>query len=530
MLLLAYGNPDETGVNPFWKTWGYPGPVSAPPDVPKTLDHADARTADATYEADVVVVGSGSGGGVLAAELAKAGHDVLVLEMGGYFNEADFNQYELWAYENLYLRGGYFPTADLNVSMISGSNVGGGSTVNWSNSVTPRPDIRARWAREFGMEGLDSEEFDGHIQAVLERISANTDCSDRNGPHQRMEEGAASFGWHVRTSALNTRPDRYDPTLAGYTGFGDQSGAKQGSMKTWLQDACDAGARILPADEGAADPRRATAARPGWRRSSPTRPPAPRRRVTVRAKAVVVACGSLETPALLLRSGIGGPAVGSGLKLHPSTVVGGIYPEQQDMWWGPPQASILDEFADKDATKRARLRPHHRRHPARSGPAVGLDALAERRAAQGAAGQDRPRVLLRRHHPGPRQRLGGRSTRTARRCTCYPIADELDRAHIYQTLEAMVRLHEAAGAEEVHVPSPDLEPVAPGRGPRRVPRDRPGRAARLRRHRRVQRPPDGLGAHRHRSRRPASPARPGSCTTPRASGSATPARSRPAPG
>src|SRR4051812_31269125 len=180
VLLLAYGNPDESGKNPFWTTWGYPGPVSAPPDVPKTLATL-APDGDTELTADVVVVGSGSGGGVVAAELATAGHDVLVLEMGGYFNEADFNQYELWAYENLYLRGGYFPAADMNVSMVAGSTLGGGSTVNWSNSVRPRPDIRARWANEFGMTGVDTEEFDAHVEAVLTRISANTHCSDRNG-------------------------------------------------------------------------------------------------------------------------------------------------------------------------------------------------------------------------------------------------------------------------------------------------------------------------------------------------------------
>src|SRR6195952_2494539 len=80
VLLLAYGNPDETGVNPFWKTWGYPGPVSAPPDVPKTLATV-TPDGDQELSADVVVVGSGSGGGVLAAELREGGHDGALLEM-----------------------------------------------------------------------------------------------------------------------------------------------------------------------------------------------------------------------------------------------------------------------------------------------------------------------------------------------------------------------------------------------------------------------------------------------------------------
>lgn len=457
VLLLAYGNPDATtGVNPFWKTWGYPGPISAPPDVPKTLGTL-TPDGDTELSADVVVVGSGSGGGVVAAELAKAGHDVLVLEMGGYFNEADFNQYELWAYENLYLRGGYFPTADLNVSMISGSNVGGGSTVNWSNSVKPRPDILARWAREFGMDGLDTEEFGEHVQAVLDRISANTDCSDRNGPHQRMEEAAKSFGWNVRTSALNTRPDRYDPAIAGYTGFGDQTGAKQGSMKTWLQDACDAGARILPRTKanrvlvsgGRASGVDATFADPATGASA---------HVTVQAKAVVVACGSLETPALLLRSGIGGPAVGSGLKLHPSTVVGGIYAEQQDMWWGPPQASILNEFADKDVDENGTGYGH-----IIEGIQHGLALLSASMRWQSAAQHKELLAKIGRaaFFVGITQDRGSGSVlidENGEAVHLYPIADEVDRTHIHQTLEAMVRLHVEAGAEEVHVPSPDLEP------------------------------------------------------------------------
>ena len=48
-------------------------------------------------------------------------------------------------------------------------------------------------------------------------------------------------------------------------------------------------------------------------------------RVTVRAPQVVVAAGSLESPALLMRSQIGGPAVGNYLRIHPCTALFGIY-------------------------------------------------------------------------------------------------------------------------------------------------------------------------------------------------------------
>ena len=68
--------------------------------------------------------------------------------------------------------------------------------------------------------------------------------------------------------------------------------------------------------------------------------------MTVRAPRVVVAAGSLESPALLARSEIGGPAVGQNLRLHPCTAVLGVYGSDQEAWWGPPQAGLCDEFAD----------------------------------------------------------------------------------------------------------------------------------------------------------------------------------------
>jgi len=454
-IMMAYGLPDETGGNPFWKTWNYPGPVSAPPYTPKTITPL-VPDGDTTLSADVVIVGSGSGGGVVAGELARAGHDVVVLEMGGYFNENDFNQSELWAYENLYLRGGYFPSVEGNVSLIAGSALGGGSLINWSNSVRPRPDIRARWAQEFGMAGVDGDEFDGHVDAVLERISANTDCSDYNEPHKRLAEGAEAFGWHVRKAALNVAPDRYDAGVAGFTGYGDQTGAKQGTMKTYLQDAADAGARILVRtaverivmEDGRAAGVEASYADPVTGASA---------KVSVRAPHVVVACGSLETPALLLRSGIGGPAVGQNLHLHPSTVVGGMYAEDQASWWGPPQAAILDEFADKDdgygyiiegtqhsfallaATARWKDAADHKDLMAKIGRASWFVGIVQDRGS-GTVGIDE----------------AGQAVHS------YPLDDELDRRHVHEMLESMIRMHVAAGAEEIYLGHPTLEPWKKG--------------------------------------------------------------------
>ena len=196
-------------------------------------------------EADVVVVGSGSGGGVIAGELAGQGKDVVVLETGGYYNEADFNQLELWAYEHLYRGGGITQTDDGSIVLMAGANLGGGTTVNWTNCLRTKPWVREQWEREYGLEGLAGTDYDRHLDAVSERINVNPNCSDWNGPHLRIKEGCEKLGYDFEVITRNADPSAYDPESAGYLSFGDQSGAKLGTLKTYLQDAADAGAQFV---------------------------------------------------------------------------------------------------------------------------------------------------------------------------------------------------------------------------------------------------------------------------------------------
>ena len=138
--------------------------------------------------------------------------------------------------------------------------------------------------------------------------SVNDACSELNRPTQAMKRGAERAGLVVRDRQPQLGPARHDPAMAGYIGFGDQSGAKQSTLQTYLQDAASTGAdhrRLLRASGCWSR----TAAPPASRRCGPTRQRA-HARVTVRAPRVVVAAGALESPALLLRSGIGGPAAG----------------------------------------------------------------------------------------------------------------------------------------------------------------------------------------------------------------------------
>jgi choline dehydrogenase-like flavoprotein len=445
---MHYALPDlGTGRNPNWEAMGYPGPQSAPPDVPKPLRIRRPSSATEVIEADVCVVGSGAGGSVIAGELAGNGKRVCVLEMGGYFNESDFDQLELPAYQRLYLNSGPFPTADGQVTIQAGSSLGGGTVVNWTNSLRTHPWVREEWAREFGLEGLDGADFDGHLDAVLQRIGANDECSDLNGPHERLRDGCQRLGYDFRLTVRNADRSAYDPASAGYMGFGDQSGAKLSTQKTYLADAQAGGADILAncrAHRILVEGGRAVGVEALWR--DPDGPvangtPVP---VAVRAPTVVVAGGAIESAALLLRSGIGGAAAGDHLRLHPTSAVTGVYPEDQRWWWGPPQSAISHQFANLEGGYGFLVESAQ--------ATTGLFAAA----TPWQSGRDHKERMLDWTRCAPfinltRDRGHGRVTVDAagNPVVGYLMSDELDIRNFRRGLAELIRLHEAAGAERV---------------------------------------------------------------------------------
>ena len=346
-LLFTYAIADPaSGKNPAWATFGYPGPIAAPKEGLAKPVETLVPDGDTELEADVVIVGSGAGGGVIAGKLAAAGLKVVVLEMGGYHTEADFNQLELWAWQNLYWRGGPTPTADMNVTLQAGSGLGGGTVINWTNSLRTKEWVREQWAREHGLEDVATDAFDRHLDEVWERIEVNDECSEYNKPTQAMERAAERLGWSFARVNRNWDPARHDPAMAGYMGLGDLSGAKQSTDRTYLLDAAREGTRfvvgafverVLVEDGRAAGVEALWSDRGGSGASA---------RITVRAPQVVVAAGALESPGVLLRTGIGGAAVGEYLRLHPCTATLGDYGEDMQSWWGAPHSGLINEFAN----------------------------------------------------------------------------------------------------------------------------------------------------------------------------------------
>ncbi len=340
--LLAYyggGGPDG-GPNPVWEAIGYPGPLGAPKDPPPPGIEPVAVTEDTTLDCDVVVVGSGAGGATAAAVLVEAGLDVVILEAGRYFSERDFDGAELSGFDRLYLNGGGMASSDASVGLLAAQGLGGTTLVNYTFSFRTPDAVRREWADEHGLAAVASEEFDRSLDAVWERIGVNAEHSVPSRRDETIRAGLDRLGWEWDVMQRNVRGCSAE--VCRLCHYGCQLGAKQSTLKTWVQDAYDGGARILVETRAERVVLEGGAARGVEART------AAGHRVSVRARAVVSACGALHTPVLLSRSGIASKALGKHLRLHPVLVVWGQFDEQVRPWEGMLSSTFSDRDADMD--------------------------------------------------------------------------------------------------------------------------------------------------------------------------------------
>ena len=340
-LLAYYGNgaPDG-GPNPVWDAIGYPGPLGAPENPPPPGIEPVAVNADATLDCDVVVVGSGAGGGTAAAVLAQAGLDVVILEAGRYFTERDFDGAELSGFDRLYLNGGGMASVDGSVGLLAAQGLGGTTLVNYTFSFRTPDSVRREWADRHGVKAVAGDEFDESLAAVWERIGVNAEHSLPSRRDETIRAGLDRLGWEWGVMQRNVRGCTEE--VCRLCHYGCQLGAKQSTLKTWVQDAHDAGARVLVETRAERVRIEGGAARGVEART------AAGQRVTVHARAVVSACGALHTPALLARSGVASKALGKHLRLHPVLVVWGQFDEEVRPWEGVLSSTFSDRDADMD--------------------------------------------------------------------------------------------------------------------------------------------------------------------------------------
>ena len=297
---------------------------------------------DVVLACDVVVVGSGAGGSVVAAELAAGGKSVVVLEEGHYWTSADFTQREEEMYPRLYRERGTKPTADYTVLVSQGRAVGGSTLPSFCLCFRTPRQILAHWAERFGLAELSHETMFPYFERVESRIHVEEMGPEHlNANNRVLMRGAERLGVRGRFMHHN----RIECLGCGYCAIGCAYDRKGDALTTYLDAASKAGARIVPgahADRVEHDATSVTGVTGRF--------PGRRMRFRVDAPSVVLAAGALESPMLWFRSGLPDPyrLAGRSLRLHPYAVIAGVFDEPIAAWQGPPQSWGVDEFLNLD--------------------------------------------------------------------------------------------------------------------------------------------------------------------------------------
>lgn len=317
-----------------------------------------------TIDSDVLIIGSGAAGGVLAATLTELlpGKRVVIAEKGGHYGAEFFNQRE-WDMRVLYADKLRRVTADGAIPVRGGECVGGGTTVNVAFSLDPVPEVWSRWRREEGLEnfsflagsndyGVPNLNMLAPLAEVKERINVHQATDDDLNDNNRLfEEACKTLGLRSRRMPLNMR----NCVRSGYCAEGCAYDAKMGTALTFVPDAVGRGAQLIHhfdiqsllfekrggslAAAGAVGRVRDTEE---GSRPNTIAPGALR----VRARLVIVAAGSIASPLLLQRSGHPDPhgVIGRGLILHPSLPVIGVLDHPISNYRGIPGAVYSDHW------------------------------------------------------------------------------------------------------------------------------------------------------------------------------------------
>ena len=415
-------------------------PGRAPSSRPGRFISASALPAG-ELECDAVVVGSGAGGSVVAAELSEAGWDVVVLEEGPHVATEQFGSRALDAFRTLYRDAGLsFMLGRPPVSFAEGRCVGGSTTVNGGMAWRTPERVLERWRGDHGLDRLDDATLAPLFERVERRLSvAQQDPGSIGRDQGLLRIGALRLGWAV----VDNRRAQVHCGGCNACLLGCPTGAKQSTLVSYLPRAVAFGATVVSdcrVDRVLLDRKRAT----GVRATT-----VDGRRIVVRAPVVVSAAGAVQTPVLLMRSGVRSPSgqLGRNLAVHPGANVVAVFDEPVEGWKGVHQAYQVREFADEGVLMAAVNLP----------PGLVARSLPLSRAALGPvmAGYDRmvtAGVLVDDTSTGRVRSVGGRPV------VSYSLSDE-DAARIGVAVGRLCRLLFAAGAVRLYLPFAGVAPV-----------------------------------------------------------------------
>lgn len=399
---------------------------------------------DLAVECDVVVVGTGAGGAVVGRELAEAGLAVVFVEEGRYFDRSEFSGRAFEMQQKLYRRGGStFSIGNVGIPIPLGQTVGGTTTVN-SGTCFRTPDrVLASWRDELGLGELAPDRMAGYferVEAVLGVELARAELLGGNG--RVIARGCDSLGF-TRHGPLRRNAPACDGQ--GVCCFGCPTDAKRSTNVSYIPLALRAGAELFPGL------RVTRIIVEGGRARGVVAHGEGGRTLTVHARAVVVACGTIMTPLLLGAQQLGAASgqLGKNLTIHPAAGAIAEFDEPILSWRGIPQGYSIEDLHDEGILFEGAAVPLEMTMSLT--PLIGpeLIRLAERFdhiASFGFLVEDTSR--------GSVHELGGQPV------IRYWLS-ERDVAHIKRGLDVLAQIFFAAGARVVHAPIAGFDVLRP---------------------------------------------------------------------
>lgn len=436
-LLFYYVLPLPDGrPNPAWENIGYDGPLGRLAEAPSKPLQLTPIDGDTKLSCDVVVVGSGAGGGPAAAVLAQAGLDVIVVEAGQYYDDEDFDGGEAGAISRFY---GGIPaaTADQSVGLLAGHALGGGTLVNFSTAFRTPREVRDEWA-SFGNAAFNERIFDDSLDAVWERQGVSQEYNEPSSRDQQLQRGCAALGWHVDAMPRAVRNCRMGREC-GYCGFGCRVGAKQSTVKTWLADAQAAGARLITGVRVTRAQVEAGSAKGVVGRTLTGHS------LEISARATILCAGAIQTAALLKRSGLENQNIGRNLWLHPVAAVFGVFEEELKPWEGVMQALYSDQFRDLDGRGYGLKLETGALHPSLLVPTAPWHGARQNAELIRALPYTVPIGILLRDRDGGEVKLG----RDGEPIVHYRLSKR-DAEHVRIGVDGATQIFEAAGASKIY--------------------------------------------------------------------------------
>jgi len=441
-LYLSYTHPESPNLpnskNISWQSIGYDGEPSLTAQSELDINFVNLDPHTEEVECDYLVIGSGAGGSVMAAELAKSNCRIIIAEKADYVPASDLGNSEFEGMTKYFEEEGSLVTEDLGVSVLAGTSVGGGTTVNWMTCLDPPEPVLKDWADQFGFEAVLEESFQASLASVRKRMNVSTENSQHNEQNRKLLAGCEQLGFQTEQIQRNAK----GCGDCGYCGFGCRSGAKQDTRQTFLADAMQLGAELMPSCSIERIVRDGKVAK--YAIAQVRKPDGNMRTLKIKFRTCVVACGSIHTPALLLRSGFENPHIGQNLRLHPTTAVVGFYDHPILPWKGAPQTIVCDEFSNLDGNEfgvRLETAPLH--------PGLGASALAwqdpwhSKRLLQ-QLGNTANTIVITRDHGS-----GAVVLDEHQRIQIEYSLSKMDREHLLHGAQRAVEIQRAAGAKMI---------------------------------------------------------------------------------